>query len=104
MTMASTTQPSIVEDCRTPKRRLDVGEFQIDGEAVLLDRRTNAMHFLNRTAWIVWSNCDGVFTRRQMSQALCETFAVDKETADMHVARVLEQLTDSSLLGDETSE
>lgn len=101
MTIAITPQPSAIEDSAVPRRRLDVGEYAIDGEAVLLDRRTNAMHLLNRTAWVVWSHCDGVSTRQRLSQALCDAFAVDRKTADMHVARVLEQLTDSNLLGDE---
>jgi hypothetical protein len=42
-----------------PQRRETVSETEIDGEVVLLDTSSGALHVLNRTAAAVWSELDG---------------------------------------------
>jgi hypothetical protein len=82
----------------TPRRRSDVHARLVDGEVVVLDRKTDLVHQLNATASFIWQRCDGRATRHDMAAQLVEAFEVDADTATAAVASALEQLARLGLL------
>ncbi|HXH82322.1 MAG TPA: PqqD family protein, partial [Candidatus Tectomicrobia bacterium] len=74
------------------RRRSDVRSRVVDGEAVVLDRRRQLVHQLNRTATHVWERCDGRHTIAELGGELAEAFDVDRVTASRDAAAILRQL------------
>ena len=64
-----------------PRRRVDVDQSTLDGEAVLYDRRTGCTHRLNATALAVWRGCDGGSTTEDLATKLTEIYEVDWDQA-----------------------
>jgi len=79
-------------------RRGDLKARSVDGEMVVLDRRTERIHQLNPTASFIWDRCDGDRTLEQIAGGMMEAFEVDRETAAQDVAATVRQFTDLGLL------
>jgi len=54
--------------------RSAVAAVELDGEAVLLDGDTGAVHTLNPTATLVWQCCDGTTSVREIIDDLAAVF------------------------------
>jgi|GEM_PF-1526244 len=87
-----------------PVRRPDIRIYQLDGEAVLFDPRTQKILHLNATALAVFRRCDGQTTMRQVAESLTQSFSVKVETALDQVEQVVGLFADSNLLQLETRE
>jgi Coenzyme PQQ synthesis protein D (PqqD) len=81
-----------------PRRRSDVRARSVQGEVVVLDRRADLVHQLNRTAGFIWERCDGRTTPQDIADQLVEAFAVDAGTAAASVTAALQQLEQLGLL------
>jgi len=81
-----------------PRRRSDLHARLVDGEVVVLDRKTDLVHQLNATASFIWERCDGRATPQDIAVQLVEAFEVDAHTAAASVASTLEQLARLGLL------
>jgi Coenzyme PQQ synthesis protein D (PqqD) len=81
-----------------PRRRSDVSVRHLQGEIVVLDRRADLVHQLNRTAGFIWERCDGRTTPQDIADQLVEVFAVDAGTAVASVTAALRQLEQLGLL------
>lgn len=68
--------------------RSPVAAVELDGEAVLLDGDTGAVHTLNPTATLVWQCCDGAASLGEIIDDLADVFR-DAERAAI-AADVLE--------------
>jgi hypothetical protein len=48
-------------------------------ELILYDASKQAVHILNRTAYLIWELCDGMHTVSDIEKAMRERFLVDNE-------------------------
>jgi hypothetical protein len=81
-----------------PQRRAEVSVRIVDGEVVVLDRRSNLIHQLNPTASYIWDRCDGRSTVAEIASQLAAAFDVDAKTAIQDVATTIMQLHSRGLL------
>ncbi len=86
-----------------PPRRKDLHEHQLDGEAVLFDSNTQAIHLLNRTALEVWRRCNGRVTIRQIATELIQTYQVSFEIALDHAEQLLTLFASDGLLTEDVT-
>ena len=81
-----------------PSRRADVDVHALDGEAILYDPTTGAVHRFNAMTMMVWNACDGSHEIREIALTLATSFAVSAGEAQVHVYRALEDLAKRDLL------
>jgi hypothetical protein len=81
-----------------PKRRSDLNARVVDGEMVVLDRRSERIHQLNQTACFIWDRCDGDRSLEQIADGMIEAFEVDEETATRDVVATVKQFAELGLL------
>ena len=86
---------------RLPRRRDDLHVEELDGEAVLYDPRTGAVHRFNATTFMVWKACDGTQRPHDLALGLMEDFSVSASEALRVVRQAIEQLTEKELLVEE---
>jgi Coenzyme PQQ synthesis protein D (PqqD) len=73
-----------------PRQRQGLRSRVLGDEVVILDRRCERIHQLNRTAAAIWVRCD--------ARELAETFEVDAARAEADVAATLGELATLGLL------
>ncbi|HWP58354.1 MAG TPA: PqqD family protein [Candidatus Acidoferrales bacterium] len=81
-----------------PRRRTDVRTRLIDGETIVLDRRQELVHQLNRTASYIWQRLDGQRTPAEIAEQICQAFEVDEATALKDVLETIARLRKLDLL------
>jgi hypothetical protein len=81
-----------------PARREGISEVEIDGELVLLDTSSGALHVLDRVAAAVWCELDGARTVDAIVEELSDAAGAESERVREDVARFLDQLGHSGLL------
>ena len=81
-----------------PVRRDGICEVEIEGELVLLDTSSGALHLLNRTAAAVWSELDGERDVEVIVGELTRAAGVDRQRVHEDVIELLAQLRRSDLL------
>ena len=84
-----------------PLRRDDLKSREVDGEVLILDRRSNRIHQLNQTAGLVWSLCDGEHDVAGIATELIERFGAEREVAARDAARTVQELRDLGLFESE---
>jgi hypothetical protein len=89
---------SVRDSDPTPTRAPEAEVLQLDGEALLLDPRTNRIHQLNPQGTLVWSVLDGEGTVGELVADLADAFEADPERVREDVHRLLEQLAAFDLL------
>ena len=86
----------------TPPQRLrardDITAIELDGEGVVYDARNGNLHHLNRTAWLVFSLCDGTGTARELSADIAEVFRTDPAQVESQVRSLLRTLKREELV------
>ncbi len=96
---ALATPPSWTDtEIPMPLRRNDVRDYQIDGEAVLFDPKTQKILQLNQTALAVYRRCDGQTKMRQVAESLTRTYHVAFDSALDQVEQLVGLFAASSLL------
>lgn len=63
-------------ESRRPLRRPDVHCEYLDDEAVLYDWAHHQVHYLNVSACLVWSHCDGLTSVRGIRDIVADAFDV----------------------------
>jgi hypothetical protein len=81
-----------------PARREGISEAEIDGELVLLDTSSGALHLLNRPAAAVWSELDGSRSVEEIVAALSDLARADRTQVREDVLTLLDQLGRVDLL------
>ena len=81
-----------------PLRRSNIRIYQLDGEAVVFDPKTNKILQLNRTALAAFRRCDGQTTMRQVARSLTDSFHVTFDSALNQVEQVVGLFAASNLL------
>jgi hypothetical protein len=76
-------------------------EFPIDRDALLFHSELQLLCQLNETAYFIWRHCDGR-CMEDLAVMLTDAFHVKIDTAIDHVMRILELLTISGFVVEET--
>lgn len=77
-----------------------VATVELDGEAVLYDEVTAAVHVLNPTATLVWSCLDGRSSLDEIAGDLATVFGADMASVSSEVLVLVRQLGAKGLLRD----
>src|SRR5262245_31533799 len=81
-----------------PKRRADLSFRDVDNETVVLDRRLEKVHQLNRTASYVWQRCDGKTEVAEIVASLARSYGVEPGDVEGDVAAVLARFAELHLI------
>jgi len=87
-------------DAFVPIRREGVSETEIEGELVLLDTSSGALHVLNPIGAAVWSELDGQRDVEKIVAALSDAADADIDRVRKDVMSFLEQLGSGGLLAE----
>jgi PqqD family protein of HPr-rel-A system len=71
---------------------------ELDGETVLYDERTGALHLLNSSASAVWWTIDGISCVGDIVTILAERFGVPAEAIRTDVQQLLGELQEAGLV------
>lgn len=81
-----------------PHVRASVAGVELDGETVLLDDESGAMHTLNPTATVVWSCFDGSGTVAEIAADVADAYGADPTTVTSDVLELARALGRQGLL------
>ena len=81
-----------------PRRRSHVRARAVEGEVLILDRRRQLVHQLNRTAGFIWDRCDGEHSVAAIAHEVAEAFDVDAAAARTDVAGTVRRLDAAGLV------
>lgn len=81
-----------------PRLRGDLRIRNIDGEAIVLDRKQDHMHSFNPTAACIVGAVDGERTIEEISAAICAQFEVSADQAWKDTVKTLAELERLGLL------
>jgi coenzyme PQQ synthesis protein D (PqqD) len=83
-----------------PKVRSDLTVVEMEGEAVIYDEQTGQIHYLNRTATIVFNLCDGGSTIKEFSTEIAEAFTLSREEVERQVRSLIRSFRKAGFLED----
>jgi coenzyme PQQ synthesis protein D (PqqD) len=81
-----------------PKVRSDLSIVEMEGEAVIYDELTGQIHYLNRTATIVFNLCDGRATIPEFSKDIAEAFTLDPPDVERQVRSLIRNFREAGFL------
>lgn len=81
-----------------PSRREGISEAEIDGELVLLDTSSGALHVLNGVGAAVWLELDGARTVDAIVAELSDAAGTERERVREDLTSFLDQLYRGGLL------
>jgi hypothetical protein len=81
-----------------PARRPDVWLRQAEGENVVFDPSTGAVHILNVTALAIWELCDGETRIGEMVEAICGLSGLPRDVVQEDVGRILREFEQAGIL------
>lgn len=67
-----------IDESFVPRARSGVAGVELDGETVLLDDDTGAMHTLNPTATVLWDCFDGSGTLAEIAADVADAYSTDQ--------------------------
>jgi hypothetical protein len=93
-----TGPPDAAAGAFVPVPRQTVSAVELDGETVLLERTTGAMHLLNPVGTAVWSSLDGDRTIDAIVALLSDEASADPATVRHDVVAFVRELAGAGLL------
>ena len=81
-----------------PEVRNDLDVVEIDGEAVIYDKRTGGVHHLNTTAALVFSVCDGTGTVGDLAADIGAVYGVSSDAVERQVRTLVRRFRKAGLL------
>lgn len=90
--------PDAITASSTPRARSGCSGVELEGDVILVDDDSGAVHLLNPTAQLVWSCFDGSATIAEIARDLDTVFAADPATIADAVTDLARQLARSGLL------
>lgn len=70
----------------------------IEGEAVVLDRDHDRVHYLNEVATFILGRCSGDATEAEIVEAVLDAYDVDEAMGALDVSQLLRQMRDLDIL------
>jgi hypothetical protein len=86
-----------------PKVRSDFTVVELEGEAVIYDDQTRQVHYLNRTATIVFNLCDGNSTVKELSGDIADAFSLPPEEVERQVRTLIRSFREAGFLDEPTA-
>lgn len=93
------TSPAVTSSF-VPRGRPRCSSVELDGDVILVDNDSGAVHLLNPTAKIIWSCFDGSGSIADIARDLSEVFAVDLDAVTQAVVDLARRLGEHGLLQD----
>lgn len=90
--------PDAITASSRPRARAGCSGVELEGDVILVDDDSGAVHLLNPTARVVWSCFDGSTTIADIARDLDTVFAADRTTITDAVTDLARQLARSGLL------
>jgi PqqD family protein of HPr-rel-A system len=81
-----------------PRARDGLTVLELDGEAVVYDEETGNLHYLNPTATVVFTLCDGTATASELSADVADAYGIPAGEVEPQLRRLLRQLKRIGLL------
>lgn len=81
-----------------PKVRSDLSVVEMEGEAVIYDELTGQIHYLNRTATIVFNLCDGQATIPEFSRDIADAFSLRQPEVERQVRSLIKNFREAGFL------
>jgi len=81
-----------------PKVRSDLSVVEMEGEAVIYDELTGQIHYLNRTATIVFNLCDGRSTIPEFSKDIAAAFSLKPPAVERQVRTLIRNFREAGFL------
>jgi PqqD family protein of HPr-rel-A system len=81
-----------------PTRRPDVWLRTAEGENVVFDPATGAVHILNATALAIWELCDGETRTEEMVEAICGLSGLPRDVVQEDVERILVEFEQANIV------
>lgn len=75
-----------------PTRRPQVASEELDGETVLFDGRTGALHVLNAVGGVVWDCLDGDVNLGDLADELADAFGTDPAVVRADIFALVDDL------------
>lgn len=98
LTVTDVIRGDAIDASFAPRRRPNVAAVELDGEAVLYDEDSGAMHLLDPIATIVWKCFDGSANLEDLSFELAAAFDADEDVILADVLALARQLGRQGLL------
>lgn len=93
-----TERQESIDRSSAPRPRDDLAHVEIDGEAVIYDERSGAMHLLDPIATVVWGCLDGAVSLGQIARELADAFTADPSRVEGDVVAVVRSFGGQGLL------
>jgi len=98
VTAGAAIQPEDIDGSFVPRPGSWVAAVELDGEAVLMDETTGALHLLDDVATVIWSRIDGSATLDELTAELSEVFTADPDQVRADLLAFSRQLGEQHLL------
>lgn len=95
---AGTSGVDTIPGSFAPKARASLASVQIDGEAVIVDGVTGAVHHLDALGALIWACCDGTASIDQLVARLSDAFVASAACVRQDVCEFIRRLDKSDLL------
>ena len=93
-----TVPPETIELTFVPQPRASLTSVELDGETVVYDADTGAIHLLDHIATVVWTSFDGQSSLADVVDDLADAFSADRDTVSLDVLRLARDLGSQGLL------
>ena len=81
-----------------PKVRSDLTVVELEGEAVIYDDLVRQVHYLNRTATIVFNLCDGSSTIKELAGDIADAFSLQPDEVESQVRTLIRSFREAGFL------
>jgi hypothetical protein len=81
-----------------PKVRSDLTVVELEGEAVIYDDTVRQVHYLNRTATIVFNLCDGSSTVKDLAGDIADAFSLQPREVESQVRTLIRSFREAGFL------
>lgn len=81
-----------------PKTRADLTVVELEGEAVIYDDESRQVHYLNRTATVVFNLCDGSSTIKELSADIADAFSLQPQEVERQVRTLIRSFREAGFL------
>ena len=81
-----------------PKVRSDLTVVELEGEAVIYDDTVRQVHYLNRTATIVFNLCDGSSTVKELAGDIADALSLQPREVESQVRTLIRSFREAGFL------
>jgi Coenzyme PQQ synthesis protein D (PqqD) len=88
----------VIDGAFVPRARASIASVEVDGEGVLFDEATGAMHLLSPTATVLFACFDGTGTIDEIVADLAEVYAAPVDVVRADVIEATGRMAEQGLL------